>query len=248
MKKHTTMRLFWITLCLFFAAGSLQAQETPPPPPKAPGHECPHQKVPCIAKKHEIGIGIVNNVRSNGAIYPWLYSTMVDLWYPYPMYSYQPSLALNYRLHNPMGAYRFSVQIAYEKNERNYSSSENIDQRVSTGLNSGYEWHHNYKRLQVFYGADLFVNYQKELSEYNDTSNYDYKTENERLEFGISPLMGARYFVSPGISLGVESYVKISYYQADYSSRSAGIPYNSSGSGFKMGFAPIGMLSMGIHF
>jgi len=83
------------------------------------------------------------------------------------------------------------------------------------GLSFGIEKRRGHTRLQGFYGADVFVNYNSGTTfkyEYgNKLENYDtgtvLTTKNKgagSFSFGVRAFAGVEYFVAPGISLGAE--------------------------------------------
>ena len=95
-------------------------------------------------------------------------------------------------------------------------------------------------------GASVLLEYLEGV-----TRKYEVRTneKGEYIQVGLSPLAGARYYITPNLSLSTETQFKAYYHQSYYTSSYEGGEDNSSFSnGFRMGFSPLGILSLNIHF
>lgn len=197
--------------------------------------------------KHELGIGVANLINPGPTYFP-LYPYYDILPY-YPYYYQQPSLGMNYRYHTGNGAWRIGLELSFrsERSDNEYSKSKNS--QLSTGLRSGYEFHKTFKKVEIFYGTDLFATYASSSGEYKTKGSWDESSNtSDNLQIGISPLAGVRYYITPNLSLSTETQFRMNYYQNWYQSSYNLDESNSFSDGFQMGFAPIGILSFNIHF
>jgi len=190
--------------------------------------------------------------------------------YPYfdpyylPIYSYIrilpvnvniPKLGLAYKYHFNTSALR--AKIAYgssnSKSESIRDSSKTESSVSSMQVNLGYEFNKTFEKVQVFYGIDVSM----KISEVSSESSYIYQnetytTENEQdyTAYGLSPLFGVKYFVTPKLSVSTEIKYTIETYEGSESSKYSGDnnKNTTNNSGTNTFFGPIGQISINFHF
>lgn len=162
---------------------------------------------------------------------------------------------LSYKYHLPASAIRTKLSFGF----KNYSQEDETD--TSTYKYSllilqyslGYERHINLNRTQIFYGADFFYNYTK--YQYNSENLYNgqlFTSENNTKStgYGISPLLGVKYFFTPALSISTEIQFCVESQKgvrtSEYSSSQDIDEYNYEGINTR--FGPLGQLSINLHF
>jgi len=212
------------------------------------------EKVEYNTKKTEVNIAIANIFAKN-TIYPYyVYDGNLVLPY-YFYYDYnQPrtKLIAGLKFHNPKGAVRLSAEFSY--NSRKFDNSDNNVTSSSykileAGLNAGYEWHSTFNRVNIYYGFDLsfaHANY-KYINTIN--SNEEYTTTSREMAYGVSPLVGVNFFITPNLSIGTEMKFITEGFTSKTTDEYNGQEQNENKTnGFRTQFGPLGFLSFNIHF
>ncbi len=166
-----------------------------------------------------------------------------------------PKVGLGYKYHFDNSAIRTKVSFGlgdYTTDNKNYQRKE-ADSYSTFKLFLGYERHENLNNSQFFYGLDVFLYYGKYLNTNTYYSGYPYSTYENKYNttgFGVSPLIGAKYFFNPMISVSTELKLSIESYKEesleDYSINWEGSKTKASGLYAK--FGPLGQISINIHF
>ena len=136
----------------------------------------------------------------------------------------------------------------------------------------GYERNKHLGRTELFYGMDVFFNYNQYKSDGVTTDSYttntstrtwttDYKSKYDDYAYGISPLIGIKFHITPMLSFSTQAKLNASYYmnksryfgKSIYSNYSiyADTTYfdnNNSSNGMQTVFAPLGLIYLNIHF
>ena len=163
-------------------------------------------------------------------------------------------LGFGYKYHFAKSALRSKLTFRQNKNNIIKPGKEEKSDYLLYELFLGYEFNKTLNKTQIFYGADLFFNYYNINAEYKNIAvgsesleSYKYK----KTGFGISPLIGVKYFISPMISISSEMKFIIERYNGDYiMDYDAYTPdtnhkYVFDGNHFKIG--PLGNISINIH-
>ena len=208
-------------------------------------------------QKTEFNIAI-DNIFSKSSLWPYYY---IDgngdyIYSPYSIFDYQPltKLKVGLKFHNPTGAVRLGTTFHYTNRKNEYlTGSKEISEykEFEAGIYLGYEWHSTFSRVNIYYGFDLSSNYfnYKYNSEYQSrTSDY----ELTEYTFGVNPLLGVNFFITPHLSVGTEVKLMFEYAHgkskstntSDYSTNES----ESKANGFRTRFGPLGFLSFNIHF
>ncbi|MCJ8164725.1 hypothetical protein MKJ04_07710 [Pontibacter sp. E15-1] len=112
----------------------------------------------------------------------------------------------------------------------NYSMlyySDKTLQSTNLKLSVGYEWQQYFGRFMVHYGSDLQLSRSVEEREYSlylrkqdDVESKMYKDASKKkstsLGIALAPVLGARYFLHPRISVTAETQLNISRSSTDY--------------------------------
>ena len=205
--------------------------------------------------KTEFNIGITNIFAD--PLYDLVLYDYYDNYYP-DLIPQLPGIQVGMKFHDPKGAFRLSTTISYSSRkitDPDNSSEETNYNAFSSDLNLGYEWHSNYKRVRVYYGFDALIGYQKSKSDFLRANNDTGDGKSNTFKYGISPLLGVNFFITPHLSLGTEvKLTAMGYSGKSESTVKYGDPnsyYNSSKSefsGFQTYFGPLGFLSVNIYF
>lgn len=208
-----------------------------------------------INSKNELNI-VIDDIFAKEVVYP-IYEYINGAYYVYNPSSNvtTPRIGLGYKFHFSNSALRSKISLGSKNttNENKIDTNKTENSIFSYSISLGYEFHKNFNRTQLFYGADVYLNNNK--STYKNTSTYNSETYTSETNtssraLGISPLIGVRYFLSPAISLSTE--VKFSIENLTGENNSSYSQNDSKNknefSGFQTYFGPIGQLSINIHF
>ena len=155
----------------------------------------------------------------------------------------------------------------YTKENQKDDINAGNDQSASnfyTKFSLGYEGCLKFRKVDVFYGFDVYIDHNKLKSEYKYTyqvPSYDglyiletsnSKSDMEKTGFGMSPLLGVRYYFNPHISISTETRFFAEYYEATANQENG--PYypemyysKTKSDGFTTGISPLGIVSVNIH-
>ena len=216
------------------------------------------------SKKFQISIGIADIFAKNNWWYSYWYADEYgSLLYPYPddMYYRQPNLVLGFKYHGNKGAWRLGLNSRYSSST--FEDSDGTGRKYSysnfgLGLGLGYEWHSTFGRLNVYYGFDASVSHttycvESELMGTPIVSTD--KNTNKETAYGLNPLLGINFFITPNFSIGTEVKFSAEYISGEFKHEETNDnPYNpnyeESGekrTGFRTYFGPLGFLSLNIH-
>jgi hypothetical protein len=216
-------------------------------------------------KKHEISIGVADLFsKPDPVYYSPIYTYDMVLPYYYPNY-YEPEtvpkLALRYKYNFGKVALRAGFDFTYWDRE-NHSKGNDLENKYTQlygNYKIGAELHTNFRKVQLVYGIDFFFIQSVMKNEYESeniiwvgeeylTEIIENKSTNTYIEFGVSPLIGIKYYLLENLSIGVETSYSIGYYKDESKST-----YNEETSknwteGIHSRFGPIGILSLNVHF
>lgn len=166
-----------------------------------------------------------------------------------------PKIGIGYKYHFDHSAIRSKIAFGTKKEtiKNRYDRNTQEYDLKTFNLSAGYEFHKNMNRVQLFYGAELFIDYKKYNSvsiSFYDNITYEYKTNFELTSYGISPLVGVNYFFSSSLSLSTELKFSIESYKGESTSSYTGDTVSETNkiSGFDTSFGPLGQISVNIHF
>lgn len=98
--------------------------------------------------------------------------------------------------------YKYSSKIALRAGA-SYEKDDSENGFVDGGIKLGVDWNlRKYQKWTVYYGVDFMSN----LSNYKNINKDQYS-------FGIAPLLGIQYNVSPNFSLSIEPNIYFRYYK-----------------------------------
>lgn len=165
-----------------------------------------------------------------------------------------PKVGLGYKVNYNHSAFRTKVSFGSSQNST-YSTVNDTKRDysiVSTQLTIGYEWQKNMNNLQIFYGVDLFIDYNnlttKNSSYYNSIS-YHSKNSSYTTGFGVSPFLGIEYFVSPYLSFSTEiNFTFESYKGKTKNSNQSNNDTSIDLKGLNTRIGPIGNIGINVHF
>jgi len=113
----------------------------------------------------------------------------------------------------------------------------------------GYEFHNNLNRFQLLYGLDLVGLYGSSKSEetYDNPINNNTHTL-KSYGASLNPTIGFKFFLNKSISIGTETSIKIAIEKgiAETVDNSGTSTYMSKD--MNIGFGPLGIFSINIHF
>lgn len=209
--------------------------------------------------RHELSIGATN---LTDRLFPFFYW---DYWYYWDedyfflsSMNMPPTYGISYKYHFTKLALRTGLDFNTDRSNiketassSSTPSSEKTEYRFTRfGARLGLEVKKDAGKTQWFAGGDLFYEHFNSRYEYTNTGIEDEYSFN-RDSYGISPLVGVRYYVSKIISLSVESKLNMfnNIYNIAYDNFDS-FPdfYTYKGSGFSMKFSPIGQIGVNVHF
>ena len=236
-------------------------------------------------KKHEIsisGMNIFDNNKEEIYYYPYPW---INWFYPYYSYTINKDnrlYGLAYKYHISKHALRLNFYFNNSSDEEtcsNYDYPLNPDitkyniSRYRIGI--GYEINKNFVRTGIFFGFDFFYDFRKELNRNEtfrkayyyydplDNDNYievkvNFKTRitENKTSYGIAPLIGVKYFLTPYLSFSTEARFIIENYRSneeqwdfnDHPSAGNDETYESEHIGSLSKIATVGTFSVNIHF
>ncbi len=166
-----------------------------------------------------------------------------------------PKIGLGYKYHFANSAIRSKISFGsnvntIDKNRYNLKIEESL---TIMNASIGFELHKNHSKTQIFYGADFFINSSnnkyKRFYTYSNQENVNEDT-NKSTGFGISPLLGVKYYFNPKISLSTELKFSIETYKEEilFTDSLSIVNEKTEVSGLNTNFGPLGQLSINIHF
>ena len=165
-----------------------------------------------------------------------------------------PKVGLGYKVNYNHSAFRTKVSFGSCQNSTHspVNDTKSDYSTVSTQLTLGYEWQKDINKLQIFYGLDLFIDYNsltmKNSSLYNSIS-YHSKNSSNTTGFGTSPFLGVEYFVNPYLSFSTEINFTIESYKGkDKVSNQSNNNTSTDLKGFNTRIGPIGNIGINLHF
>ncbi|MCF8295633.1 MAG: hypothetical protein K9I34_06160 [Bacteroidales bacterium] len=203
-------------------------------------------------KTHEINLGVLSPFAYHDqVIYPYYLDAYYGPYY-YNDNSYIP-VYLKYKFHFWNFAARASFGVRYQQEENTQTPTYSYENAaLSTSVKVGLQYQHQLKRVQIFYGIDLYqtqyVSTNESSSQYDNGSGIQYyssKYEYTRTEKGISPFLGIQYYLNEHFSLGVESSYMIGKYM-NKTQYNLDLPSKSHGT--RMQQDQVALISVNVHF
>lgn len=190
--------------------------------------------------KHELNFGVTNLFQYNQPLWWYWDYYDEDIFYYYFNYYFfptNPSIGLGYKLHSKQHAWRLGVSgnfnhhnFKYDDGDYPYPDTQDDSYKgefnnFNISVSTGYEKHSDLGDVQIFYGFDLFFNANTLKDEMYPSINYPgdpYINEETKHEdkyitigYGISPLIGVKYFITDNLSLSTEIKILIEYYKTE---------------------------------
>ena len=119
---------------------------------------------------------------------------------------------------------------------------------LDAGFNLGYEWHSTFNRVNIYYGFDLSAAHTN-YSYINTINDDEHTTRSREISYGLSPLVGVNFFITPNLSIGTEMKFMTEVFTGKTIYEYNGEEQDTDkSSGFRTQFGPLGFLSFNIHF
>ncbi|MDO1451705.1 hypothetical protein Q0590_35860 [Rhodocytophaga aerolata] len=118
---------------------------------------------------------------------------------------------------NKLSAYRFRLGADFaqhlnpNKIDTSWAGSSFKKTAFTLFSSVGKEWQKQFNQFQLFYGADVFLQYTYEVYEGAILFGKDYYPRNRNLITGISPFVGMKFFIHSRISLSAEAHANMAY-------------------------------------
>jgi len=174
-----------------------------------------------------------------------------------------PKIGIGYKHHFSKSAIRTKISFGMKNYVSDDTDSDAKEEYklLNAGFNLGFEWHKNLKRVQIFYGADLFLNIHKITSEHTYLQYYyvdpyqhieEYVTTEIKYKttgYGVAPLIGIKYFIAPALSVSTEIKLMVESFKGEneYINDGVSVEDKSDISGSEMKLGPLGQVSINIH-
>ena len=205
--------------------------------------------------KHELSI-VVDDIFTKSS-YPIIYPSSYSSYYIdyYTVDSNTPKIGLGYKYHFSKSAIRTKISVGHRNNTTDDKQDQIKFNASSFNVKSliGYEFHKDISKTQIFYGVDLFIDYYIVKNETTNSAGFTINTLSSKYKntgFGISPLIGVKYFFNPIISISTEIKLNIESYSGESTHEDSDDPdiEKSEISGINTNFGPLGQISLNIHF
>lgn len=207
-------------------------------------------------KKTEVNIAIANIFTKNTLYYPYSYFDG-DYYLPY-VYSdivHKPELVIGVKFHTDNGAFRIGTNFNYSNITTDNTTSDDSEKysTFSSKLNLGYEWHHTFSRLVIYYGFDISTSYNYQNYTFENNYEHEVVTSESKLNeytIGVAPLLGTNFFITPNLSVGTEVKYTAEYVSGKIEDSSSGSTETNKreSSGIRTFFGPMGFLSINLNF
>jgi hypothetical protein len=160
-------------------------------------------------------------------------------------------LGIGYKRMAKNGAWRFGTGLGLStSNSENDNGAIQTNDYYNISPRVGYEWHQNFKRLQLQYGTDLVTDFFKStLEDTNESIDYYRFQERIATKYSIRPFLGLKVFVTKSISLSTETYLDIGYSKETFE-ENYNTPTNTTRTekGASVVLGPLGVFSINFHF
>ncbi len=160
-------------------------------------------------------------------------------------------LGIGYKRMAKNGAWRFGTGFGFStSNSDNDNGAIQTHYYYSISPRIGYEWHQNFKRLQLQYGTDLVTDFFKStLEDTNESIDYYRFQERIATNYSIRPFLGLKVFVTKSISISTETYLDIGYAKETFE-ENLNSPTNTTRTekGAYAVLGPLGVFSINFHF
>jgi hypothetical protein len=180
-------------------------------------------------------------------------------------FSYYPSnfphdylpvqVGLDYKYHFTKSAIRTGIMVGSSKQQRSHERNQQEDRQSVSNYEArlGYEFHRTLDKVELFYGLDLFYSFYKSESEneyVNEGDLISTKSLRTNSMYGVTPLLGIRYYIKPSFSIGTELGYDIGVYTGKYEQERNNDPDDNGWEeeGNISRFGPLGMISINYHF
>ncbi|MFH2096014.1 MAG: hypothetical protein ABIJ16_09945 [Bacteroidota bacterium] len=221
------------------------------------------------SKKHEISFSVSNVFNSFTTFYyPYFYYDLdYEYLYLFSGFETMETYGLGYNFN--LGRISLRSSFFFNSDKDSYDYNEDEYTRDETDMNSfiwegrlGAQWNINSDRAQWYLGMEGFYgNYEYNINYHHEyTNSYtglttisESSSKLSRASYGICPLLGIKFFITPAISVGTEAkaYVELFSGSHEYSHTSSSGDVSTdehSNSGMKTGLCPFGRISVAVHF
>lgn len=208
-------------------------------------------------KKTEVNIGVANIFAKNNILYPYYYiDGQYYLPYVYSEIFRRPELVIGIKFHTEKGAFRLGTNFNYYSittEDKSGGIDKYISKVFSSKINLGYEWHHTFSRLVIYYGMDISSSYANNNMKYeysNSNGSTVSQTKVNEMTIGVNPLIGTNFFITPNLSIGTEVKFTSEYVSGKSTEETSDSPtsYETKSSGMRTYFGPLGFISINLHF
>ncbi|MDF1576669.1 MAG: hypothetical protein P1P86_15900 [Bacteroidales bacterium] len=157
---------------------------------------------------------------------------------------------VGYKISGERGALRLATGFnlkSYDRDGEDYQSKEKsfgISPRI------GYEFHQNFNRLRLYYGADVVTSFYKVVNEVTYPVIDPYETNIQTIksnEYGLRPILGLTVFLSKSVSLSTETCLNLLFSKSIHEDDDSN-PHTTTTKGLNIGLSPLGIVSINFHF
>ena len=156
---------------------------------------------------------------------------------------------VGYKLSGERGALRVATGFNLNTADRDGEDYQFNEKEFAFSPRIGYEFHQQFKRLRLYYGADMVASFYKAVYEEtfpvfdpNETETNTRKTN----QVGIRPTLGLTVFLSKSVSLSTETYLNVMYYKSIFEQENPDATTTTKG--INVGLGPLGIVSLNFHF
>jgi hypothetical protein len=159
-------------------------------------------------------------------------------------------LGIGYKISGEHGALRLATSFNLNTQDRDSEDYRLKDKDFGISPRIGYEFHQNFNRLRLYYGADFVTSFYKTVYEETFPSIDPYETRTQTMktnQYGLRPILGLTVFLSKSVSLSTETYLNVMYSKSIVEQDNSN-PYTSTTKAMNVGLGPLGIVSVNFHF
>lgn len=161
-----------------------------------------------------------------------------------------PDFGVGYKISGERGAFRLGSSFRLNRYERDGEDYQLMDKSFRISPRIGYEFHQDFKRLRLYYGADVVTSFYKAVNEQTFPVIDPYETEIYTIrsnEYGLSPVLGLNVFLSKSVSLSTETHLNVLFSKSVIEDDDSS-PNTTTSRGMNVGLSPLGIVSINFHF
>ncbi len=157
---------------------------------------------------------------------------------------------VGYKISGERGAFRLGTSFDLSRSERDGADYQLLDKSFSISPRIGYEFHQDFNRLRLYYGADVVTSFYKAVYEQSFPVIDPYETDTQTIksnEYGLRPVLGLSVFLSKSVSLSTETHLNVLFSKSILEDDDSN-PSTTTTRGMNVGLSPLGIVSINFHF